>query len=117
MAKKLGERKGKDIKIMEHAVARGAILQITARSFVGPNRPAKDCSHRLLAAGLVSLIASDAHKVEHLWPTEVALTLCNLAGETATTQILKDNPLAVLAGAPISPVLIQTKQPKKFWFW
>jgi len=107
----------KDIHIMERAVERGAVLQLTARSVVGPNRPAKECSHRLLAAGLVSLIASDAHKAEHLWPPEVALELKEIIGHEATLRILKDNPLAILSGKPIVRTPVQLPAKRKFWFW
>lgn len=107
----------KDIGIMKRAVDRGAVLQITARSLVGPNRPARECSRRLLSAGLVSLVASDAHKAEHLWPPEIAPALLEIAGEAATAQILKENPLAVLAGEPIKRAEVKPPAPKKFWFW
>lgn len=107
----------KDIGIMERAVERGAVLQVTARSLVGSNRPAKECSHRLLRAGLVSLVASDAHKAQHLWPPETVSALREIVGDAAAARILKENPLAVLEGERIMPLPAKPPAPKRFWFW
>jgi protein-tyrosine phosphatase len=95
----------KDLDAMEQAVARGALLQITARSLVGSDRKVKDCCRRLLVAGLVSVVASDSHSAKHLMPGEVKAELCALVGDTAAHQMLTDNPRAILAGDPLSTPL------------
>jgi len=108
----------RDVSIMEKVAARGALLQITARSLINRERAGQDCSRRLLEAGLVSLVASDAHSSRSVLPAEVAEALCNIVGEAAAHEILVKNPLRVLAGEPVSP---PTPEPKKsergLWNW
>lgn len=62
----------RDISILEASVRQGALLQITARSFLGEEeRPRKQCAYRLLEAGMVGLVASDAHSPQSVLPHEV----------------------------------------------
>lgn len=97
-----------DMSIVESLVQRGALLQITARSIVGPDRKNKQCAQRMLKAGLVSLIASDAHSARHVFPAEVQTTICALVGQDAAKRILTDNARAVLAGNPVTPISLPT---------
>jgi protein-tyrosine phosphatase len=88
----------KDVNVLERALNCGALLQITARSVVGRERPAHNCARKLMGAGLVSIIASDAHRAEHMWPREIVDDFVSLMGEEAAHQILVDNPRRILAG-------------------
>ena len=97
----------KDIGIMAQLVDKGARLQITARSLVGKDRKAKNCSEKMLRAGLVSVVASDAHNSEAVLIHEVIERVVELVGEVAAQRILVDNPLAIVEGRPVrrmSPV-------------
>lgn len=108
----------KNFRIMRGVVERGAHLQVTARSLISNNRCVRQCCHRLLAEGLVSFVASDAHRPEHLWPTEVLDSLYEAVGEDAALQMLLANPRAVLAGEKVS-LPAQPFSPtarKKHWF-
>jgi protein-tyrosine phosphatase len=106
-----------DISIAQRLVERGALLQVTARSLVGSDRRTKDCCRRLMSAGLVSLVASDAHKASHLWPTEVASVLQEIVGEAATHALLVENPLLVLSGQRAAPPKPEPPAPRRSWFW
>lgn len=90
-----------DIGIMRRLVERGALLQVTAHSIFGSNLRRAQCSQKLLGAGLVALVASDAHNAKGLWPSEIVSPLRELIGEEATHQILVKNPLAIIAGEPV----------------
>lgn len=90
-----------DIDVVANAVNQGVLLQVTARSVVGGDRRSKQSCHRLLQAGLVSFVASDAHSSEAIFPSEVWSALSKLVGEDITRQILVDNPKLVIAGKPV----------------
>lgn len=94
----------RNIGVMERALNCGALLQITARSVVGRERPTRKCAHQLLEAGLVSIVASDAHRADHVWPREIVDEFVSLMGEEAAQQILVDNPRRILAGEEVTPV-------------
>lgn len=108
----------KDIGTLQNVVERGALLQVTARSLLGADdRKTKQCSYELLEAGMVGLIASDAHSMKSVLPGEVTALIRKAAGDRMAQHILVDNPRAVLQGEPISRLAIEpggTKSPK-FW--
>ncbi len=99
----------KDVDFLRPLVSRGVLLQITARSLVSSQRQIKTCCRQLLEAGLVAVVASDAHAARHIWPREVETEIIAVVGEAAAQQILVENPRAVLDGealavpAPIVP--------------
>jgi protein-tyrosine phosphatase len=95
----------KDPTMIRGLVERGVALQLTARSVVGAERTSKTCSRQLLEAGLVSIIASDAHSPRHILPTsdQVVQSLCDMIGDDAARQILVDNPNRVLNGEAVMP--------------
>jgi protein-tyrosine phosphatase len=99
----------KDISVMQEAVGRGALLQITARSLVGAQRKTKACCHRLLEAGLVAVVASDGHSSKHIWPADVEAELRAITGSAAAHQILVANPRSILAGERASAVAIDNR--------
>lgn len=93
------------------ALAQGALLQITARCLSRQSR-ADDaartrCCRRLLEAGAVSLVASDAHNESAVLPGEVAGELQSLVGQEAARVILQDNPQRVLAGEFAQPPRVE----------
>lgn len=108
----------KDINVLRPAVERGALLQITARSLMdGAERRSAQCSRALCQAGLVALVASDAHSGASVWPGEVAGVVQKIVGHEAAHRILKGNPQAVLDGEPVivSPVSTNGTARSKFW--
>jgi protein-tyrosine phosphatase len=87
-------------------VAAGAALQITAGSLLGDFGPrANDDAWRLVHAGLVSLIATDAHDSERR-PPQLSGALDVLQAEfgPAIARILcLENPWRVFHGEPLAP--------------
>lgn len=109
----------------------GAWLQITAAAITGKfGRDAKKLSERLLQDGVVHLIASDAHSIEHRPPIMsggVAEAIRITGDDTDIMRMVQDRPQAVLNNAePASlplPNGLQEKTPlymnhqnKKSWF-
>ncbi|HEX9997427.1 MAG TPA: CpsB/CapC family capsule biosynthesis tyrosine phosphatase [Abditibacterium sp.] len=107
----------KDISKIEGAVSQGALLQITAGSVLGQTgKEMSNCSARLLDAGWVHLVASDAHNSEHAWPGETIQEIQKKVGEARARQIFEDNPRAILAGNPIPvPVPLEKKEKSGFF--
>jgi protein-tyrosine phosphatase len=84
----------------------GAVLQITAGSFLGDfGRTAYNEAWRLMDMGLVSIVATDAHDVQRRPPRfhDALDALTQQFGRTAARLICIDNPLKVLQGEPILP--------------
>jgi protein-tyrosine phosphatase len=99
-----------NIHILDDVVRMGAVLQLTAGSIVGnEERRTRNCSRQLLEAGMVGVIASDAHSARAVWPGDVADEVQAIVGESLARQILIDNPRAIVEGQPV--VLSQTPQP------
>jgi len=89
-------------ELLREPVSRGARLQVTAGSLTRRAHPRiRACAHRLLRAGLVSLVASDVHGPDDVFPSQVAPELTRIVGPEAAHQILVDNPARVLAGEEI----------------
>jgi tyrosine-protein phosphatase YwqE len=86
---------------MQRLVEQGALLQVTAHSIFGSNHRRAHCCQKLLSAGLVALVASDAHNAKGRWPSEIITPLRELIGEEAIHQILVKNPLSIIAGEPV----------------
>ena len=112
------------------AARMGAWLQITAGAISGRfGRDAKSLSERLLQDGVVHLIASDAHSIEHRPPTlsvGVAEAIRITGDETEIMRMVQSRPQAILDNAePESeplPAGLQgkipspaAKQSKKSW--
>ena len=107
--------------MLERSVERGALLQVTARSLVGKEeRAARQCSYRLMEAGLVSLIASDAHTSRGILPNDVVQEVKSAVGEAAARTIMADIPRLVLAGEPAPPPPVprpETSRMTRGRFW
>jgi protein-tyrosine phosphatase len=87
-------------------VEAGAVLQITAGSLLGDFGPlANQEAWRLIHAGLVSLVATDAHDSQRRPPRlTAALALIDRElGADAARAMCLDNPLRILRGETIAP--------------
>ena len=87
-------------------VAAGAVLQITAGSLTGDFRLAfHDFAWQLVLAGLVGLVATDAHDAKRRPPRlSAALRMLEQRiGRDATSPLAIDNPLRVIEGQLIEP--------------
>ena len=103
----------KDIAKIESAVSQGALLQITAGSVLGQTgKEMRVCSERLLDAGWVHLVASDAHNSDHAWPGEAIEAIQKRVGAARARQIFEDNPRAIIEGnAVTAPLPIEKSTP------
>ncbi|RYG74577.1 tyrosine protein phosphatase [bacterium] len=100
----------KDLSKMETPVSQGALLQITAGSILGQHgKEMQVCAQRLLDAGWVHVIASDAHNPDHPWPGETIDAVVKRVGEPRARQIFEDNPRAILAGKAIPTQIAPAK--------
>ncbi len=96
----------------EHAsawVAAGAALQVTAGSLLGDFGPrANQEAWRLVHAGLVSLVATDAHDCERRPPrlTDALAVLENELGADAARTLCLENPWRVLQGESLTPCTV-----------
>lgn len=82
----------------------GAVLQITAGSLLGDfGRRAFEEAWRLVLAGMVGIIATDAHDAVRHPPrmTEAIRVLTLKIGADATRLLVIENPLRVIDGQPI----------------
>ena len=97
-----------DISSLEQLVTQGCLLQVTAGSFLGTfGRAARRTALRLLRAGMVHLVASDAHDTQHR-PFVMSPAYNFLAGEigpAAAEKICRTNSTLVSNGVEFDPPL------------
>ena len=110
----------KDINVLATALGQGALVQVTAGVLSGQmnDRAMSRCAAQLLKAGMVHLVASDAHTAAHTMPGEVVGHVIERVGTGRARQIFEDNPRAVLEGTAIAPqfeVSPQTATGGGFW--
>lgn len=94
------------IELPRQWVARGAVLQVTAGSLAGDFGPrALDHAWQLVIAGLVGLVATDAHDAVRRPPRMSAALhlLQQKIGAAAARRMVIDNPLNVIEGQVIEP--------------
>ena len=92
----------KDPMVLRAVFDSGALMQITARSLLGnDDKRTKRCSLQLLNAGMVTVVASDAHNARAVWPAAVVDVIIENVGETEARRILLENPRKILAGEPV----------------
>lgn len=103
----------RDPMILRGLYERGALIQITARAFLGSDdHRTKGCAMALLKSGMVSVIASDAHNARAIWPAAVVETVVNTVGEEEAQRIFIDNPRKILAGEPVyNPDVVTPRAP------
>ncbi len=100
----------KDIAKIETAVRQGALLQITAGSILGQTtKEMQSCCLRLLDAGWVHVVASDAHNNGHAWPGEAIKAVEKRVGSARARQIFEDNPRAILEGQTLASQMVPEK--------
>ena len=91
-----------DISKITPLVSMGCWLQVTAGSVAGKfGEPARKRAVQLLERGWVSILASDAHNLEHR-PPELEpgrLAAAAIIGEEESWKLVRDNPLAIVDGA------------------
>ena len=106
-----------DAKIMEQIGRAGGVMQLTADSILGNNgKPMRDCCHRMLRAGEVSLIASDAHSLSHALPRECRDKVIGMIGERAARTIFVENPRRLVEGRRVAPPAVEVSKAKwQFW--
>lgn len=87
-------------------VARGVLVQITARSLLGGRRSrAAEAAKAFLGSGFVHVLASDSHSAGPFRPPQLAEgfeTAAGLVGAARARWMTEDAPAAVLGGAPLS---------------
>ena len=86
-------------------VEQGALVQITAGSFVGDFGPAaQKAAWEYLSRGWVSLVATDAHDSRSRPPRMSAAieAISQQSSHTMARRLCIENPLAVLEGGPIA---------------
>lgn len=89
---------------LRELVRAGAATQVTAASFAGAfGRPVRDYAERMLEAGLVHSVASDAHDARRR-PPGIAEPLAAAGLEELTPLLAQEVPAAILAGDPLPPV-------------
>jgi protein-tyrosine phosphatase len=96
------------VQRLQSWVEAGAALQITAGSLLGDfGSSARQEAWRLVEAGLVSLVATDAHNVERRPPrlTAAIQALADGVGAHAAHAMTVENPLRVFAGEYVNPVV------------
>ncbi len=102
---------------MRDLIGRGALVQLTAGSFLGDHGPAaRRTALMLLAGGAAHLLASDAHSAGPWRPPEIEPGLQAAAdGIDAHPQTLswmvREGPEAILDGGPVRPPRIGTRPP------
>lgn len=90
-------------------VGRGALLQVTAASFLGDNGPvAQRTAVALLASGTAHIMASDAHSAGPWRPPGVEEGLAEAARATGADPgvlrwMVEDGPAAIVEGRPVRP--------------
>ena len=108
----------KDAKIMEQIIGAGGVIQITADAILGhTGKPMRDCCFRLLRAGQVSLVASDAHSVKNNLPLACVDKVTELVGPRAARAILHENPHRLLRGERVMPPKVEAAKTPGWMFW
>ena len=98
----------------------GCLVQVTAMSLTGDmGSAAKAAGLELLARGLVTLVASDAHSAEWRPPvlSSAVAELERLAGAEAARVLTMEAPAAVLAGQEPPPMPLPSSSRRRWFFW
>ena len=107
----------RDIGLIEKAVGQGALLQITARSFLNPdNRPTYKTAMKMLERGMVSIIASDLHTDAGVQLADAVDKVVATVGKEEARRIFVHNPRRVLAGEYVPAPDIRPAPVKKTFF-
>ncbi len=110
-------------EVLEHWVSIGCLVQVTAQSYTnGFGSRARKLSERLLDAGAVHFLATDAHDLKRRPPI---LSRCydkvaEDKGQEIADLLLQQNPEAVINGRPLPPqpdvAEFKSRALKRRWF-
>ncbi len=93
-----------DMERVSRAVHLGALIQVTSSSISGYfGEEIKMYSLELAARGLMHIIASDSHDINHRPPVirEACKEIAKLTGEKEALSMIKDNPSSIVQGEEI----------------
>jgi protein-tyrosine phosphatase len=108
-----GVQAGDGIERVARAVDRGVLVQVTAGSLSGRfGGSAKKCARALLDAGLVHVLASDAHNVDRR-PPRLAEAAQEVGDAELAHWLTDAAPLAVFNGEPLPQRPQQAR--RRFW--
>jgi len=110
----------KRVELLQEWVAQGCAMQVTAQSLTGRfGKSAKSAGDRLLAKGLVHVIASDAHDTLHRPPLlDEAWKYLEITFDSeAAHRLLVRNPQAVLEGRAVETVALSPRRRPWYAFW
>jgi protein-tyrosine phosphatase len=107
----------RDPELLEQLVLDGMLACITARSLTGRwGRDAKACAWGFLEAGLVHVIASDAHDAERR-PPDLGPELARAGlDEREISYFTQTAPQAIITGEPV-PAPPAVKRARSRWGW
>lgn len=94
-----------DLDLMAHLVDLGALFQLTAGSLTGDyGGDTRDHTHRMMDAGLIQFVASDAHGTQHRPPglSRARNLLAERWGESTARALTEDHPRAVVEDRPLT---------------
>lgn len=103
------------VEILRSAVDRGMLVQVNAGSLVGRfGKPSRTAAEAFMAAGLVHLLASDAHDAVNRPPrmTDVAKAV---GDDELANWLAEAVPAAILAGADLPPRPERAKRQNRWW--
>jgi protein-tyrosine phosphatase len=89
----------------------GVLMQVTAGSFFGDyGRKAQETSMRLLLAGLVNIVASDAHDTARRPPglSKARRLVRSERGEQEARRIFEETPECILLGEAAAPTAVRS---------
>lgn len=104
---------------LEEWLEKGLLLQVNGPSFCGKQgQRAQELAERLLQAGQVHLIGSDAHSAGKRNPDlhVAAERIRQLAGPEVAQRLFHQNPQDVLAGRDLAPMPVLERPRKKSWW-
>ncbi len=108
---------GRSLPLLRRLVERGVLLQITAASVEGRfGSGAARLARTLLSAGLVHVIASDAHAPFDRAPRlrRAEAVAARLIGPERAHALVAANPAAILDDLPLE---VEPPVPPRRWFW
>jgi protein-tyrosine phosphatase len=97
----------------------GACLQVTAQSLLGRfGKHAREYAEKLMKAGLVHFVASDAHGTRDRTPNmkEAFEYVSDRYGARRAEQLFEWNPRAAVEGKRLPAVDIQEAAPRRKWY-
>ena len=108
----------KETAKLEAWVDLGCLVQVTALSVLGGfGKKAGDNAHRLLAKGMVHVIASDAHDPIHRHPRldEAFAAIAAKYGEETAKLLFIRNPAKIIEGQIVADGRMHVTEPRKWW--